>query len=37
MIDMLARRDGDGLRALMVQHLQHKRDAVLELLQQGVA
>ena len=36
MIDMLATRDAAGLRALMVQHLNHKRDAVLELLQQGV-
>ena len=34
MIEKLAARDADGLRALMVQHLQHKRDAVLELLQQ---
>jgi DNA-binding GntR family transcriptional regulator len=34
MIDKLAARDAEGLRALMVQHLQHKRDAVLELLQQ---
>ena len=37
MIDRLAARDADGLRALMVQHLQHKRDAVLEQLQQGRA
>ncbi len=37
MIDRLAARDADGMRALMVQHLQHKRDAVLEQLQQGRA
>jgi DNA-binding GntR family transcriptional regulator len=37
MIEMLAARDAAGLRALMVQHLQHKRDAVLELMQQGAA
>jgi DNA-binding GntR family transcriptional regulator len=34
MVELLARRDAAGLRALMVQHLQHKRDAVLELMQQ---
>lgn len=34
MIEKLASRDAEGLRALMVQHLQHKRDAVLELMQQ---
>ena len=32
MVTLLARRDATALRALMVQHLQHKRDAVLELL-----
>lgn len=37
MIEMLAARDATGLRTLMVHHLQHKRDAVLELLQQGAA
>lgn len=37
MIDRLAARDAEGMRALMVQHLQHKRDAVLEQLQQGRA
>ena len=36
MLECLAARDAEGMRALMVQHLQHKRDAVLELLQQGV-
>lgn len=36
MLECLAGHDADGMRALMVQHLQHKRDAVLELLQQGV-
>ena len=32
MIALLAARDAPGLRALMVTHLLHKRDAVLELL-----
>ena len=36
-VELDAARDAAGLRALMVQHLQHKRDAVLELLQQGAA
>ena len=35
MIERLAARDGAGLRALLVRHLEHKRDAVLELMQQG--
>lgn len=37
MIDLLAARDAEGLRALMAQHLEHKRDAVLELMRQGSA
>jgi len=37
MVRMLAERDAEGLRQLMVQHLQHKRDAVLEQLQQAQA
>jgi DNA-binding GntR family transcriptional regulator len=32
MIELLAARDAAGMRALMVAHLLHKRDAVLELL-----
>ena len=35
MIELLAARDADGLRRLMVTHLLHKRDAVLELMQAG--
>ncbi len=35
MIEKLAAHDAEGMRVLMIQHLQHKRDAVLELLQQG--
>ncbi len=35
MLELLARRDADGLRALLVLHLEHKRDAVLELMQRG--
>ena len=35
MVALLAARDGAGLRALLVAHLQHKRDAVLELMQRG--
>ncbi len=34
MIDKLAARDGSGLRALLVRHLENKRDAVLEQMQQ---
>ena len=37
MLDKLAARDAEGMRALMRQHLQHKRDAVLELLHKAVA
>ena len=32
MIELLAARDAAGLRALMIAHLLHKRDAVLELM-----
>ena len=35
MIELLAARDGPGLRALLVQHLNHKRDAVLEQMRTG--
>jgi DNA-binding GntR family transcriptional regulator len=35
MIELLAARDGPGMRALMVEHLEHKRDAVLELMRTG--
>lgn len=35
MVELLAARDGAGLRALMVQHLEHKREAVLELMRAG--
>lgn len=35
MLDHLASRDAAALRALMVQHLQHKRDAVIDLMQRG--
>lgn len=35
MVALLARRDAEGLRRLMVQHLEHKRDAVLELMRAG--
>ncbi len=35
MVALLAARDGDGLRRLLVQHLEHKRDAVLELMKSG--
>ena len=34
MVELLGRRDGAGLRAVLVGHLQHKRDAVLEQLRQ---
>lgn len=37
MVAMLAERDAAGLRALLIRHLENKRDAVLELMQQGVA
>jgi DNA-binding GntR family transcriptional regulator len=35
MVRLLAARDAPGLRALLVQHLEHKRDVVLELMQRG--
>ena len=35
MVELLAARDGAALRALLVTHLLHKRDAVLELMHQG--
>ena len=35
MVEALAARDASGLRQLLVQHLEHKRDAVLELMRQG--
>ena len=35
MLELLAARDGAGMRALMVEHLEHKRDAVLELMRSG--
>lgn len=35
MLALLAQRDAAGLRGLMVRHLEHKRDAVLELMRRG--
>ncbi len=35
MVELLAARDAAALRALLVEHLMHKRDAVLELMKQG--
>jgi DNA-binding GntR family transcriptional regulator len=35
MIELLAARDAAGLHALLVMHLTHKRDAVLELMRAG--
>jgi DNA-binding GntR family transcriptional regulator len=35
MVELLAARDGPALRALMVKHLENKRDAVLELMRAG--
>lgn len=37
MVELLAARDGTGLRALMALHLEHKRDVVLELMRQADA
>ena len=37
MVELLAARDAAGLRALMVTHLLHKRDAVLELMREAAA
>jgi DNA-binding GntR family transcriptional regulator len=34
MVEKLAARDGAGLRALLVRHLENKRDAVLDLMEQ---
>jgi hypothetical protein len=33
MIELLVARDGSRLRRLLITHLEHKRDAVLEQLQ----
>jgi DNA-binding GntR family transcriptional regulator len=35
MVELLTARDSAGMRALMVQHLENKRDAVLELMRSG--
>jgi len=35
MVELLAARDGPALRSLLVQHLDNKRDAVLELMRAG--
>jgi DNA-binding GntR family transcriptional regulator len=35
MVELLAERDAAGLRALLIEHLVHKRDAVLELMKNG--
>jgi DNA-binding GntR family transcriptional regulator len=35
MVELLAARDAVALRALLVEHLMHKRDAVLELMKNG--
>ncbi|MFY9513021.1 MAG: GntR family transcriptional regulator [Rubrivivax sp.] len=35
MVALLAARDADGLRRLLLRHLEHKRDAVLELMRAG--
>ena len=35
MVELLAARDAAGLRALLIEHLTHKRDAVLELMKNG--
>jgi DNA-binding GntR family transcriptional regulator len=35
MIELLAARDAPGLRALLIQHLENKRDTVLELMRCG--
>ena len=36
MIELLGLRDAAGMRALMIEHLEHKRDAVLELMRHGM-
>ena len=35
MVERLAARDAPGMRALLLQHMAHKRDAVLELMRRG--
>ena len=35
MIAALERRDSDAMRTILVAHLSHKRDAVLELMRDG--
>ena len=35
MVELLGTRDAAGLRALLIEHLMHKRDAVLELMKNG--
>lgn len=35
MVERLEARDAEGLRTLMIEHLEHKRDAVLELIRDG--
>ena len=35
MVELLGARDAAGLRALLIEHLMHKRDAVLELMKNG--
>ena len=35
MIDALAARDAAGLRQLLITHLNHKRDVVLEMMRAG--
>lgn len=37
MVDALAARDAAALRQVLVQHLQHKRDVVLQLMHEGAA
>ena len=37
MVELLAQRDANALRELMAQHLEHKRDAVLELMRASEA
>lgn len=37
MVEALSARDGPALRSVLLQHLQHKRDAVLQLMQSGAA
>jgi len=37
MVELLAQRDANALRELLTQHLEHKRDAVLELMRAGQA